>query len=125
MIKHFTALGLIAVLAACNKSDHTIVAGGPADDPAGAESANVVLPPSIQESKTYRCADNSIVHIDWLSDGKSANIRSGKDITPTLVTAAEDGQPMTADGGYSLDGSAAAGSVRIAVPDHGSQSCKA
>lgn len=124
MTKHILTIGLIAALAACNSENHTIVARGPADDTNAAASADVVLPPSILSSKTYRCADNSIVHIDWLSDGKSATVHSDKAGIPTLVSMAEEGKPMIADG-YSLDGSANAGSVRLAVPGHAAQTCKA
>ena len=35
-------------------------------------NVGVVLPPSIQASKAYRCKDNSLVYIDWLSDGTRA-----------------------------------------------------
>lgn len=125
MKKHLIALGLTAALAACNKENHTIVAGGPADDTNAAADANVVLPPAIMTSKVYRCSDNVIVYVDWLSDGKSANLRTDKSGTPTLVTTAEEGKPMAAAGGWSLDGNAGAGSVRIAVPGHNGQSCKA
>ena len=125
MNKHLIALGLTAALAACNKQSHTIVAGGPPDDANSTADANVVLPPSIQSSKSYRCADNVVVYVDWLSDGKSATVRTDKAGTPTMVSAAEAGQPMSAGGGYSLSGSATSGSVKIGVPGHGSQSCKA
>lgn len=126
MKKQLLTLGLIAALAACNKENHTIVAGDPPDDSnAAAAAANVVLPPSILTSKIYRCADNVIVYVDWLSDGKSATVRTDKAGTPTMVTAIEEGKPMTAEGGYSLAGNANAGSVKIGVPGHGSQSCKA
>lgn len=125
MKNQLLALGLIAALAACNKDDHTIVADGPANDANAAASANVVLPPSIQSSKTYRCADNLIVHVDWLSDGKSATLKPDKAGVPTMVTAAQAGQPMAADGGYSLTGSDTAASVKIGVPGHNAQSCKA
>jgi hypothetical protein len=40
------------------------------------------------------------------------------------VTAAEAGKPMTAAGGYSVEGTASAASVKIAVPGHPAQSCK-
>lgn len=125
MNKHLLALGLIAALASCNKSDHTIVAGGPPDDVNVVADANVVLPPSILTSKVYRCTDNVIAYVDWLSDGKSATVRTDKAGSPTTVTSIEAGKPMTAEGGYSLSGNANAGSVNIAVPGHGSQSCKA
>jgi hypothetical protein len=116
-----------AALAGCNKSDHTIVTGPDVDDP----QANVVakgpvaLPPSIASSKTYRCADNKIVYVDWLSDNKSANIKTEKDGALTVVTASEPGKAMSAAGGYSLEGASGAASAKIAVPGHPAQSCKA
>ena len=121
------SLAAAAALAGCNE-DHTIVTGGPQernDENQVAAEANVTLPPSISASKIYRCADNDVVYVDWLSDGKSANIRPDKDSPPTQVTAAEAGQPMTAAGGYSLTGTPGAASVRIAVPGQSEESCKA
>lgn len=125
MTKYILAIGLIAALAACNSENHTIVAGGPADDTNPAASADVVLPPSILTSKVYRCANNVIVHVDWLSDGKSATVRTDKGGSPNMVSSAEEGTPMTSGAGYSLDGTAEAGSVRIGVPGSGTQTCKA
>lgn len=116
-----------AALAGCNE-DHTIVTGGPEegnDANQVAVEANLTLPPSISASKVYRCADNDVVYVDWLSDGKSANIRAEKDSPPTQVTAAEAGKPMTAASGYSLTGTPDAASVRIAVPGQSEESCKA
>lgn len=92
----------------------------------GAANAPVALPPSIVASKIYRCADNKVIYVDYLSDGKTANIRTKQDGTPTQVTAAEAGKPMTAAGGYSLTGNAAnAATATIEVPGHPSQTCKA
>jgi hypothetical protein len=120
------ALAATALLAGCNES-HTIVAGGPdtSDPAAEALQANgpIALPPSVAASKTYRCADNSIVHIDWLSDGKSANVRTDAGGTVN-VQAPEAGQPMTGGTGYSVAGTADAASARIATGG-AAQSCKA
>ena len=114
-----------AALAGCNE-DHTIVTGSPdGDTNQAAAETNLTLPPSITSSKIYRCADNDVVYVDWLSDGKSANIRPEKASPPTQVTAAEAGKPMTAAGGYSLTGTPAAKTVRIAVPGQAEESCKA
>jgi hypothetical protein len=114
-----------ALVAGCNQ-DNTIVAGGPdnSDPAAEALQANgpVALPPSVAASKTYRCADNSIVHVDWLSDGKSANVRT--DAGTVHVTAPEAGQPMTGGTGFSVTGTADAASARIATGGS-AQSCKA
>lgn len=111
-------------LAACDNSDHTIVAGPGADETKVDANANVELPPAIAASKSYRCHDNTLVYVDWLSDNKSANVRTEQSGKPTQVQAAEAGKPMTAPGGYEVSGSAAAGAVNIAVPGHPSQSCK-
>jgi hypothetical protein len=120
------ALGAAAALAGCNKQDHTIVAGpNIADDGAVNSTSPVALPPSVTASKIYRCADNTIVYVDWLSDGKSANVRTEQGGVPTQVTSAEAGQPMTAAGGFEVSGTAAAPSAKIAIPGHAAQNCKA
>jgi len=120
------ALTASAALAACNSENHNIVAGGePPDDMNVAANADVHLPPSIMASKIYRCADNKVVYVDWLSDNKSANIRTEQGGSPTLVTAPEAGKPMAGPAGFSLEGNSEAGSVKIGVPGHPSQSCKA
>ena len=118
-------LAAAAALAGCNKQSHTIVAGPPGYDNNVAANANVQLPPAIIKTKLYRCADNSVVTVDYLSDGKSANVRAGKDTTSTQVAAPEAGQPMTAAGGYSVEGSKDSSSAKIAVPGHSSQTCNA
>jgi uncharacterized lipoprotein YajG len=116
------ALAAAAALAGCNKEDHTITSGPEAGN--ATANADVVLPPSISASKIYRCKDNSVVYIDWLSDNKSANVRGEKNGAATHVMAAEEGKPMVAEG-YSLTGTATASSVTLARPGKGSQSCKA
>ena len=118
------ALTAAAALAGCNQEDHTITSGP--DDPMANQTANaaVVLPPSIAASKIYRCKDNAVVYIDWLSDNKSANIRTEKNGPATHVAAPEAGQPMVAEG-FSLTGTAADSTVTLTRPGTGAQSCKA
>ena len=117
-------LAAAAALAGCNSESHTIVAGPDEGEPTNAAAnANVTLPPSISASKVYRCADNDVVYIDWMSDG-TANIRAKKDDNPTHLSAAEPGKPLTAPG-YSVNGKPDAASVRIAVPGQSEESCKA
>jgi hypothetical protein len=118
-------LAAAAALAGCNKDNHTIVAGPPGDDVNATANAPVALPPSIASSKTYRCEDNKIVYVDWLSDNKTANIRTEPSGTPTQVTAAEAGKPMAGPSGYSLEGTSSGKSVKIALPGHPAQSCNA
>src|SRR4051812_9377337 len=81
-------LAAAAALAGCNKEDHTIVAGGdPEDNAANAvANANVQLPPSIVASKSYRCADNKLVYVDWMSDG-SARVKNTREELGTSVPA--------------------------------------
>ena len=120
-------LAAAAALAGCNKEDHTIVGGDTvADDPSNAAlNTPVELPPSIVASKVYRCADNKVLYVSWMSDNKSATIRTEQNGPPTQVTAPEAGQPMSAPGGYALSGTSSDSSAKIAVPGHPSQSCKA
>lgn len=118
-------LAAVAALAGCNKENHTIVAGPPGDDTNTVANANVQLPPSIVATKLYRCTDNSVVTVDYLSDNKSGNVRAGKDGSSVQVSAPEAGQPMTAPGGYSVEGSPTSSSAKIAVPGHPAQTCNA
>ena len=113
-------LAAAAALAGCDQGEVTINTGLEGN----VATNDVVLPPSIAASKIYRCKDNSVVYIDWLSDNLSANIRAEKNGPATHVMAPEAGQPMVAEG-YSLSGAAADSSVTLTRPGKGSQSCKA
>jgi hypothetical protein len=107
-----------AALAGCNKADQT-------DNAAANEVVNaapIELPPAIIASKIYRCKDNSVVYIDWLSDNKSANFRHDKNGAATHVAGPEAGKPMVAEG-YSLSGSATGSSVTLSRPGKSSQAC--
>lgn len=116
-------LAATAALAGCNKQSHTIVAGSPDSGESNvAKNAAIQLPPSIVGTKLYRCADNSVVTVDYLSDNKSANVHVGEGST-TQVTSAAPGKPMTAAGGYSVEGGPSSSSAKIAVPGHPAQSC--
>jgi len=97
-----------AALAGCNNEDHTIVAG-PGGDDEPMNNVGVVLPPSIQASKAYRCKDNSLIYVDWLSDG-TARVKKTREEVGTTVAA----------GDASLKGDAKAASIT-----YNGQSCKA
>jgi hypothetical protein len=102
------AIAAAAALAGCNKEDHNIVAGPDVgDEPMN--NVGVVLPPSIQASKAYRCKDNSLVYIDWLSDG-TARVKNKREEVGTTIAA----------GDASLTGDAKAASIT-----YKGQSCKA
>lgn len=113
-----TALVAAALVAGCDNSDHNIVAGEPYDPQANAVQnlENVELPPSISASHTYRCKDNSVVYVDWLSND-TARIKATRAEVGTTVTMGEDGS-YTAEG-QSLSGAAADQTVTI-----NGQSCR-
>lgn len=104
-------LAAAAALAGCNKEDHTIVAGGPDTDDnlAAASNTPVTLPPSISSSKSYRCDDNTLVYVDWMSDG-STHVKMKPSDAPTTIPA----------GSPDLKGDAKAATIT-----YKGQSCKA
>lgn len=114
------ALASAAALAGCNSEDQTITGGAP-DDPMANVSVNadVKLPPAIVASHKYRCKDNGVVAIDWLSDGtvNSARVTPEGGAAVNLAQAEAEG-PYTGEGG-SLTGDPQAQSVT-----YGGQSCK-
>jgi hypothetical protein len=128
-------------LAACNKSE-TPADGEATAETTAATAAPVELPPSITASGTYRCADNTILYVDFLGQNEAADIRVGeKAATAVRVTApaaeapaadaaaaapdaetAPAGPMKSADGETSLSGSGAQINVKLA--DKGAQTCK-
>jgi hypothetical protein len=128
-------------LAACNKSETPA-----ADAEADAETTNTTvaaapapMPPSITASKVYRCADSTILYVDYLGANEAADIRvADKSATPVRVTApkvdapaagaapaadAKPAGPMTsADGKTSLN--IADKNVNVKLGDKGAQTCK-
>jgi hypothetical protein len=112
---------VLVALSACGRSEPEIVGG--ANDPMKEQFANatpVVLPPSVKASRVYRCKDNSLVYVDFMSDDLSANIRTEKNGLPTTLTAAAKGEPFKTDG-YEIVGIVQ--KVSITVPGKGGQSC--
>ena len=78
-------LAATAALAGCNNSDHTIVSGPPGETDANTvANANVALPPSIQASKSYRCKDNDLKYVDWMSDG-TARVKTSREEVGTVI----------------------------------------
>jgi hypothetical protein len=141
MKKNLLILAPVAMLAlaACNKTE----------TPAESETAKVEtpaapieLPPSITASATYRCADNTILYVDFLGANVAADIRVGdKTATATRVAqaaiaapaagtapaapaaeAAPAGPLKSADGETSLSGSGKQINVKLA--GKGAQTCK-
>lgn len=126
-MKHYLPLlaaASLTLLSACGKSEPEVV-GGPADPMATqlANAAPVTLPPSVKQSRTYRCKDSSLIFVDFLSDDKTANLRTEKTGAPTKLVAAEAGGALKAEGGYEVSGSGT--TITATLPGKGSQSCKA
>ena len=102
-----------AALTGCDNSDHTIVSDPAGPDPmanAVANAGSVALPPSIAASKVYRCKDNSLVYIDWYSDGSARAKKERHEV----------GAPAIPAGDPSLQGDAKAPAIT-----YNGQSCKA
>ena len=114
------AVALLA-LSACNNKPTEVTNIAP--DPNAAElkkRAPVVLPPSIREEATLRCADNSLVYISFFNGDKQVYVRTSPDGTPTTLLAEKAGDPFKGDG-YELTGTAK--SVKLTRPGKPSQVC--
>lgn len=116
-----SAVSLLA-LAACDGPE--VIEAKPQDPQAAelAKAAPVALPPSIAASHTYRCKDNSLVYVDFMSDQKTVNFRTKKGGDPIVLSAPEAGQPFVAEG-YSVTGGGT--QISLTAPGMGTQSCKA
>jgi uncharacterized lipoprotein YajG len=116
-------LALLTLLAACSNEPENLTASN--NDPDAAEVAAappVELPPMLAGSRTYRCKDNSLVHIDFFSNN-TAVYKTEKDApTGTTLTAEGPDKPYVAEG-YSV--SANSESIQLTAPGKGSTSCKA
>lgn len=119
-------------LAACNQTETTEVAEGEAVE---TPAAPVELPPSITSSGTYRCADNTILYIDYFGDNVAADIRIGeKTALATRVNAPKpeaaegeeakpaEGPMVSADGEATLSGTGK--QIKVKLPGKGEQVCK-
>ena len=126
-------------LAACNKSETSAADEAAGTETAAVPAAPVELPPAITASGTYRCADNTILYVDFLGKNEAADIRVGdKSATAVRVTppvsdapvagtepvadAAPAGPMKSADGESSLSGEGKQINVKLA--GKGAQTCK-
>ena len=126
----FAAASFAALLslAACQNEPETVKAGGA--DPLANELAKappVTLPPAIKSSKTYRCKDNSVVYVNFLTDGVTANVRDKQEEPPAVtLVAAAPGEEFVGQGeagkGFKLSGTGS--NVTYTSPDSGTQTCK-
>ena len=132
----------VLALAACNKSETPAVEAD-AEAAKTAEAAPIAMPPAITASGTYRCADSTVLYVDFLGKNEAADIRVGdKNAVAVRVTApvaavpaadapaadaktaeaAPAGPMKSADGAATLSGSGKQINVKLA--DKGAQTCK-
>jgi len=128
-------------LAACNKTETPAESEAATEAAAKTAAAEIELPPAITASGTYRCADNTILYVDFLGKNEAADIRVGdKAATAVRVTApaaeapaadaaaapaaeaAPAGPMKSADGENSLSGEGKQINVKLA--GKGAQTCK-
>ncbi|WP_375250790.1 hypothetical protein [Sphingomonas sp.] len=94
-------------LAACNSQPQKAEVIDTNPDPMASTLANaapVELPPAIKADKTMRCKDQSLAYVTFFQGDKQAVVRTEKGGTPTLLKAPEAGEPLTAEGGWSMTG---------------------
>jgi hypothetical protein len=101
------ALGAsVLLLSACKDEPESMNTG--TGDPMDAELANaapVELPPMLKSSHTYRCKDNSLIVVGFMTDDKTVNFQSSKEAPITVLKAPEAGQPfVSADGKTTITG---------------------
>ena len=87
-----TLLVAAAALAGCNQSDGDTSANETQKNVA----APVVLPPAIAASHAYRCEDNSLLYVDWYSDG-TARVKASQNEIGTAVPAEEVATVLNGD----------------------------
>ena len=126
MTKLLLAATAALALSACNshKAADDNAANAAAANATAAAEANVAasMPPSIKASKTYRCKDQSLVYVNFMTGDMQANLREGsKTAAPVELTTSEAGKPFTAEG-YSVSGETQ--TAEITRPGKPAQSCK-
>ncbi len=116
---------LVAVLAAtltlpaCNKSKAPVVNTDPNSANFTASAKPVVLPPAVKSSKSYRCADDSVVKVNLFQGDKMASVAEETG-APTMLNGTEAGKPLIAPG-YEL--TVAGDTLTLERPAHPKQKC--
>lgn len=120
------AFAALLALSACSnrtpqEADADAAAAAGANDAAAATP--VELPPAIKAEATLRCRDNSLVYVTFFQGDTQALVRTEPNGAPTTLRAPAAGEPLVADGGYSLTGTPE--SVELALPGKDAQTCSA
>ena len=72
---------------------------------ANAAAAATPLPPAIRDDKTFRCKDNSLAYVTFFQGDTQAVVKDKQDGPATVLKAVKAGDPLTADGGWTMTGS--------------------
>lgn len=119
--RFFAAMTAASILSlgACNSEPETINDFDPMAEQLKNAPPVKELPPSIADSRTYRCSDNSLVYVDFYTNNTALlRTRQGGD---AVTLTAEGGNPPYRAEGHSVSANAA--SVRITAPGKSNLSC--
>lgn len=116
------AMAALLALAGCGGETSTTVDTANDAESAELNTANVAtpMPLMIKAQKIYRCKDNSVAYVDFMTDDMTANLRTEKDGKANVLKAAAAGEVFEADG-VKLAGNGE--EVTITLPGKGAQSC--
>jgi hypothetical protein len=113
----------LLLLAGCENQPQEVTSQAP--DPLAdqlSKAKPVTLPPAIREARTYRCKNNSLVYVTYMTDNVTAAVRDKQEEPPVAVLKAPaPGEPFVSEG-YSLRVSG--NTISYNSPDKGTQSCK-
>ena len=108
-------------LAACSNEPEVVDSSPDPQAEQLAKAPPVELPPAIKASKTYRCKDNSLVYVTFLTDDKTAMVRDKQEGAPLATLKSEkEGGPFVSEG-FSVSGS---GDTISYTSPNGTLSCK-
>ena len=68
-----------------------------------------------------RCKDNSLAYVTFFQGGKQAVVRLKEGGPATTLKAAAEGEPLVADGGWSMTGTEK--SIELTQPGKPGQTC--
>ena len=118
------AAAALLSLAACNQKPEEVSTVAP--DPMASQLANaspIELPPSIAAQVSMRCADNSLVYLDFFQGDKQVQVKASREGAGTMLKAPTAGEPYVADGGFKVTGNAK--TATVITPNEGTRTCHA
>ena len=119
----FVAAAALLPLAACNSNRAEEAATmNAANEAAAANIAAIELPPAIKAEKSFRCRDNSLAFVTFFEGDTQAVVKDKADATGTMLKAATAGEPLTAEGGWSMTGDSEKG-VTLTRPGKAAIEC--